>query len=79
MQIESQASITVVKNNVLLCKTCLHSSKASHPEMVVCHLEPDTQEKHQSHFCGQGYWLLDGEVVDFKDGWAKIYKQKRED
>ena len=40
-----------------------------------CNLNPEPREVKPAGFCGQGMWMIDGEIMDFKEAWSYINKE----
>ena len=70
------ASLRVIENKELLCKTCL-LGRQERSNTVICHLERDDKRVEANYFCGQGIWWLDGKAMDFKEAWAYINREER--
>lgn len=70
------ASLRVIENKELLCNNCI-LGKQERSNTIVCHLNQDEKRVESKHFCGQGMWILDGKVMDFKEAWAYINKEDK--
>ena len=80
-KIEQNASIVIVENKKVTCESCLLSEplgSLSGPMpscgIVVCKL--DDKQKQIDHFCPHGFWLFEGQVVDFKIAFQSVYDTK---
>lgn len=79
--LQDDVSIQVVKGDPdLVCRTCLHSGPARGgavgEKTVYCHLNPDPREYVLIHFCAQGLWLIDEQVMGFKDAFTYLYQKR---
>lgn len=43
---------------------------------IYCYLDSEPQIKAKTHYCTQGLWMINGKVVDFKEGFQMIYDKK---
>jgi hypothetical protein len=84
MKLKNQMAIQIVKNEKLLCETCLisspfsgTSSRPGESEAVYCNLDREPETKHKSQFCSKGLWLINGEVKDFGSGFQAIYNKNK--
>jgi hypothetical protein len=77
--INSGASLLIVKNEKLLCLNCLNSGAGPVEEAVYCYLNPTAEVKQKSQFCAQGLWLIDGEVLEFKQAFQKVYDKSEKE
>lgn len=67
-------SLRIVENKSLLCKTCI-LAKEIRSNTMECNLNPEPREVKPAGFCGQGMWMIDGEIMDFKEAWSYINKE----
>ena len=73
----SHTALRTVKNEKLLCVACLKSSEGPDDRVVYCHLSNEPQIRAKEHYCAQGIWLINGAVVDFKEGFQMVYDKDR--
>jgi hypothetical protein len=78
VKLEQSASITIVENKKVTCKTCLISEITDMPEIVICRLNQEAKQKHEDEFCAQGLWLYNGTVLEFKEIFKQIYAGSKE-
>lgn len=69
-------SLRIVENKSLLCKTCILGEEIR-SNTVLCNLNPEQREVKATGFCGQGVWVIDGEIMDFKEAWSHINKEDK--
>ena len=80
IKLEQNASITIVENKKVTCGSCLLSeitdSDLECHKTVYCKLNPDPIVKWKEDFCAQGMWLVEGEVMSFKDAFKHNYNRQ---
>jgi len=65
-------------NKDLKCRACIYSAEASLKTIVYCCLDQEAVEKvADTHFCGQGHWLIDDLLLGYTS--ALRYIAKKED
>jgi hypothetical protein len=71
--VTSGTALRIIKNETLLCQNCLSSGPGPNEESVQCFLNPETKVKYKTQFCPQGLWIINGQVMGFKEGFQKVY------
>lgn len=72
-----QTALRIIRNEALFCKNCLSSGAGPTESSVYCFLTQTTEIRGKEQFCAQGTWVINGEVVDFKTGFQKIYNKDK--
>lgn len=78
--VKNSMALRVVKNEKLLCSNCLKSGPADvgEDQAVYCYLNDEAKVKHRDHYCAEGLWLVDGNVMEFKEAFQKIYDRVKD-
>jgi hypothetical protein len=81
MKIEQKATLRVVENKEVTCNTCLFSEPFKHASLggqytlddatVMCRAKGEQRDR--TFFCPEGLWLYNGEVLEFKAAFKKVY------
>jgi hypothetical protein len=73
--VTSGTALRIIKNETLLCQNCLSSGPGPNEESIQCFLNPEPKVKHKTQFCTQGKWIINGEVMNFNEGFQKVYNK----
>ena len=82
--VKSSTALRIVKNEKLLCVNCLKSGPLAPAQVgmgdedqaINCYLNDEPKIKAKVHYCTQGLWMINGKVVDFKEGFQMIYDKE---
>lgn len=76
IRLEQNTSITIVENKKVICGSCLLSeADETFEDAVHCKLNPEPIGKKKDDFCAQGMWLVEGEVMSFKEAFKHNYNK----